>query len=872
MLNGLNTIWLMGAAACLTLALIHLGVWILHRQNRVHLLFAVAAGAVAGVAVCEVQLMRAQAPEEFGAALRWMHVPFFFAVVSIVWFVRIFFGAGRVWLAWTVTGLRFLCLVLNFVYSPNFNYSQINAVRQVEVFGGSGVGGGTVAVAVGVLSGRTVLGHATCLLMLAFVIDASIAAWRRGSGASRRRVLIVGASVAIFFLASLGQTGLVLAGVIKTPYMISLAFLIPIAATGYQLAVDIARSTQLSSELDRSKAELHDSAESMDLAAHAAGLAMWTWDGDKDEVWLSERGRALFGLSDIRRLSLERFLRVLHPDDRQTVLSSVVNTTRQDNEYQGEFRVLMPDGGLRWVASRGRVVFNGRSTPIRMHGVSIDVTARKEAEEVLRESEARFREMADAAPAMIWTAGLDRRCTFVNKGWLDFTGRRLEQELGDGWTENLHPDDLERCWDVYVKAFDARTKFTMEYRLRGVNGEYRWVLDTGVPRLSPGGALLGYIGTAIEITERKRAEERIRQIVEVSPSAIVMMDVDGVIKLVNAQARSVFGYPGNELVGHTIEMLVPDWEVAAQSNGRLQHTSVEQARDGVAGHELIGRRKDGSEVPIEFSLSPMETSEGTFILASIIDITQRQAAERDQMQQRNELFHLSRVAVLGELLGSLSHELHQPLTAILANAQAAQQLLAATPMDEDEVEAILEDIVSADKRASEVISRLRLLFRKGDVQYEALDLNAVALDVLELMEGDLVYHEVALHTELAGDLPKIKGDRVQLQQVFINLIVNATDAMDDLPPADRKLFVRTRLDDHGCVELRITDTGCGIPAGQMERVFQPFHTTKAKGTGLGLAVCRTIISAHSGTLWATNNPDRGASFHVALSPEPAGTL
>src|SRR6478735_3023998 len=128
MLNGLNTIWLMGAAACLTLALIHLGVWLLHRANRVHLLFAVAAGAVAGVAVCEVQLMRAQTPEQFAAALRWMHVPFFVAVVSIVWFVHVFFGgAGRLWLAWTVTGMRLLCLVLNFIVTPNFNYSRIDA-------------------------------------------------------------------------------------------------------------------------------------------------------------------------------------------------------------------------------------------------------------------------------------------------------------------------------------------------------------------------------------------------------------------------------------------------------------------------------------------------------------------------------------------------------------------------------------------------------------------------------------------------------------------------------------------------------------------------------------------------------------------------
>jgi C4-dicarboxylate-specific signal transduction histidine kinase len=219
----------------------------------------------------------------------------------------------------------------------------------------------------------------------------------------------------------------------------------------------------------------------------------------------------------------------------------------------------------------------------------------------------------------------------------------------------------------------------------------------------------------------------------------------------------------------------------------------------------------------------------------------------------------------------LAHELNQPLTAILSNAQAAQEFLAQDPTNLDEVRGILQDIVDEDKRAREVIRRLRLLFRKGEVQFEALDLNELVLEVLKLMNSDLVNHGVSVETELAGALPTIRGDRVQLQQVLINLIVNASDAMTNNDINDRQLRASTTLDDGNGVRISLADSGCGIPAGQLEQIFEPFHTTKDKGMGLGLAVCRTIISAHAGKFWATNNPDRGACFHIALPPLSGGS-
>jgi C4-dicarboxylate-specific signal transduction histidine kinase len=248
-----------------------------------------------------------------------------------------------------------------------------------------------------------------------------------------------------------------------------------------------------------------------------------------------------------------------------------------------------------------------------------------------------------------------------------------------------------------------------------------------------------------------------------------------------------------------------------------------------------------------------------------LDITARKQAELEVQQQRNELAHLSRVTMLGELSGSLAHELNQPLTAILSNAQAALRFLAHENADLNEVREILSDIVNEDKRAGEVIRRLRLLLKKGEVQHQPLDVNEVVMEVLKLVRSDLVNQGVTMHTNLAPDLPVLQGDRVQLQQVLLNLVMNACDAMATTARDDRQIILRTDLSEASAVRISVADCGDGIAPDKLDQVFEPFVTSKSHGMGLGLAVCRTIITAHGGRLWASNNPQRGATFHFTLT-------
>jgi PAS domain S-box-containing protein len=617
---------------------------------------------------------------------------------------------------------------------------------------------------------------------------------------------------------------------------------------------------------DRSKAEeaLRASEERMSLAAEAANLGMWVWDVARDEVWMTEKGRALFGIGPDTRLDNAALISGVHPEDRATRAAAIKRAIETQGEYAMEYRVLLPDGTLRWIGARGHCIHVGEPKEIRLLGVSMDVSAQKLAQDALRESEARFRAMANTAPVMIWMSGTDKLCTFFNKGWFAFTGRSLEQELGNGWAEGVHREDFDRCFEVYANSFDARQPFTMEYRLRRSDGEYRWVLDNGAPRLASDGTFLGYIGSCIDITERKQAQDRFELVVEASPNGIVLVNAQSHIVLVNASAEKLLGYERQELIGQGVELLVPERFRGEHPAYRAAFHAAPAGRAMGAGLELFARRKDGTEFPVEIGSNLIESPEGTLILSVMVDISARKQAEAQTRQHREELAHLSRVAIMGEIAGSLAHELNQPLTGIVNNASAGRRFIARGRADLPKLDSLFEGVVADGRRAGEIIRGIRSMVRKGEEVRTPVNLNDVIASVLGFVHSDALGHQCALITETDPKLPLVEADQVQLQQVLLNLVVNALEAMRERPAAERRMIIHSERESDGRVRLSVRDFGIGLPAEEPKQIFDRFFSTKREGMGLGLAIARSIITLHGGELAATNAQGGGACVYFSL--------
>ncbi len=500
-------------------------------------------------------------------------------------------------------------------------------------------------------------------------------------------------------------------------------------------------------ERKRAEEALRSAAEFDEAALKSLGEGLYTIDTNGLVTSMNPAAEELFGWSfaELRGKKMHEMTHHHYPDGRPFPSSEcagfqVLTHGRPLKNYEDVF--IRKDGTFFEVVYSIAPMRDAAGQINSLVVVFSDITERKRTESELRESEARFRLVADSAPVMIWMSGTDKLCTYFNKPWLDFTGRSIDRELGNGWAEGVDPKDLQRCLVTYEHAFDRREAFRMEYHLRRHDGEFRWVLDMGVPRFNPDGSFAGYIGSCIDVTEHRRAEEQLRQ-------------------------------------------------------------------------------------------------------------------------AQTDLAHISRVTTMGELTASVAHEVNQPIAAAVTNANTCLRWLDGDVPNIEEARAAATRIVEDGTRAANIINRIRVLFRKGTSKRELVDVNEVIREMIVLLRDAATQHSISTRTELATDLPPVRGDRVQLQQVIMNLMINGFDAMKDMD-GTRELTIRSQRSEDDQVFVSVSDTGVGLPAEQADQIFNPFFTTKPHGTGMGLSISRSIVESHGGRLWAVENSPHGARFYLIL--------
>ena len=498
------------------------------------------------------------------------------------------------------------------------------------------------------------------------------------------------------------------------------------------------------------------------------------------------------------------------------------------------------------------------------------IEERVTGETELRESESRFRIVADAAPVLIWMAGVDQLCTFFNRPWLEFTGRSMEQELGNGWAEGVHSDDLQNCLDVYTAAFDARQPFVMQYRLRRNDGVFRWVSDQGVPQYDAQGRFAGYIGSCFDVTELvnkdaalRESEERMRMTAEAVNLGIWEWDLSkDEIWATNAR-RALLGWPasGKITLEHFISSLHSD------DRDRIRQAIDDAIHKGqgfdseyrlVLPDGIVRWMATRGSVRLDAHGKPAQ------LLGISIDITARKQAELEAKQRRDELSHLSRVALIGEMSASIAHELNQPLAGIVSNAGAGQRFIDRGNVDLQEIRELLADIGADARRASNVVRGIRGMIKKEQMGRQRINLNDIVTNVVHILSSDALLHWCELKTSLDTNLPMVEADPIQIQQVLINLVVNAFEAMPETPVSTREVEINTQQNADGAVRVSVRDYGVGVSPKTRSRLFEQFFTTKAEGLGMGLAIARSIVEAHAGTIDAENAEGGGARFHFTL--------
>jgi PAS domain S-box-containing protein len=487
-----------------------------------------------------------------------------------------------------------------------------------------------------------------------------------------------------------------------------------------------------------------------------------------------------------------------------------------------------------------------------------------------------LRDLIETLPALVLCTRPDGSFEFANRAFHEYTGCSLRELTGGEWHSIIHSDDRPDFVDQWSANLASGTAFETQARLCRSDGKYRWFSikkALAVSLTQNGGPSLRALIACEDIDDRKREEfarrysdERYRVVVETASDAIISMDDNGTIQFTNPATERIFGHKSQDLIGKPLTILIPECLREAHENGFKRYLTTGERHMNWQGTELTGLRKNGQKFPVEVSFGEL-TKDGCRIFTGLVrDISERKRAEEAQQALQTtqiELERVSRLTTMGELAASIAHEVNQPLAAIANNGNACLRLLANNNLQPEILRRALEQIVADTTRASAVLARIRALIKKTPSEKTKVNINEIIHDVMTLTGRQLQQNRVLLEYKLATDLPLVMADRVQLQQVLLNLIMNGIEAMTGGEDNQRLLRIESGLDNRGCVVVAVRDSGSGL-GSEADHLFTAFFTTKANGMGMGLSISRTIIEAHGGRLWAEPNLPAGAVFSFTL--------
>jgi PAS domain S-box-containing protein len=498
----------------------------------------------------------------------------------------------------------------------------------------------------------------------------------------------------------------------------------------------------------------------------------------------------------------------------------------------------------------------------------------KKTEEALQSSERNLAAIINTIPTAAWTTRPDGYCDFLNQVWLDYAGMTAAQAEDWGWSEAIHPDDRKKIVEEWQSSLVAGTPVDTEARIRGSDAAYRWFLIRANPLKDESGNILKWYGTCLDIEDRKRAEEKLRrsedfliegQRLTLTGSYSWKVATDEITW--SEQLYRIYDFD----VGMPVTLDLIRTRLHPEDIGLIEKMKMVTESEGAKDFEWHWRLKmpDHSIKYLHAVAHATRDRDNQLeYIAAVQDVTARFLSEKALARARSELAKVARATSLGVLTASIAHEVNQPLSGIITNASTCLRMLSAEPPNVDGARETARRTIRDGNRASDVIARLRTLYSKKDPQLELMDLNETAREVTSLSVSDLQQNRVMLRQELAEDLPAVIGDRIQLQQVIMNLLRNASEAMNTVDDRPRELLIRTELEEGERVRLSVKDVGVGFAPQDLDKLFDAFFTTKSDGMGIGLSISRSIIDAHQGRLWATPNSGPGATFSFSIPCRP----